>query len=130
MDTPIKTKPQRKQAHQNTFAFKHNPNSQLTKKIAAIPIVNLCRRCTDKIVWKKQYRKYKIQNHLSKCTICLEKRIPLAYNIVCDPCGSAANICRMCRILLTPSDSAPASTTQPNTTQPNTTQSNATKTGQ
>ncbi|KAI5170843.1 hypothetical protein NEFER03_0302 [Nematocida sp. LUAm3] len=101
MEESSKKKPQRKQAHQNKFSFQPNPKSKLTKKISAIPIVDLCKRCKDKILWKKQYKKYKIQNHLSKCTVCLEKSITLAYNIVCDPCGIQKNICRVCRILLT-----------------------------
>ncbi|KAH9387296.1 uncharacterized protein NEMAJ01_2192 [Nematocida major] len=88
----------RKPAHQNTFAFRHNPNSALTKEIAAIPITGLCRRCTEKINWRKQYRKYKIQTHISRCTICLQKSIKLAYNIVCEPCGESKKVCRMCRV--------------------------------
>jgi len=107
MEEPKKKKPQRKQAHQNTFAFRHNPNSKLTKKIAAIPITGLCRRCTEKIEWKKQYRKYKIQEHLARCTLCLQKNIALAYNIVCEPCGGARNICRMCRVVLNFESTAP-----------------------
>ncbi|OAG31975.1 hypothetical protein NEDG_00450 [Nematocida displodere] len=97
----------RKPAHQNTYAFKHNKNSALTKKIEKIPVSNLCRRCTEKILWRKQYRKYKVQNHLSRCTVCQEKAIPLAYNIVCDPCGSKTSICRMCRTKLTFATTAP-----------------------
>lgn len=44
-------------AHQNSFAFKHNPNSKKTKKIAAIPNVGVCKRCHDIIEWRKKYRK-------------------------------------------------------------------------
>lgn len=114
-DNKQKKKPQRKQAHQNTFAFKHNPYSKLTKKIAAIPIVDLCRRCTDKIVWKKKYRKYKIQKYLSKCTVCQEKNISLAYNIVCTPCGVSKNICRMCKVLLIADNVSPSGLDSVNT---------------
>ena len=46
-------------AHQNKFAFKHNPGSKLTKKILAAPIVGLCRRCSEIVEWRKKYRKYK-----------------------------------------------------------------------
>jgi len=43
--------------YQNTFAFRHNPKSQKTLKIAAIPATSLCcRRCIDIIEWKKKYR--------------------------------------------------------------------------
>jgi Uncharacterized conserved protein (DUF2039) len=45
--------------HQNTFAWKHNPNSKQTKRILAIPNVGLCRRCTEQIEWRKKYRKYR-----------------------------------------------------------------------
>lgn len=97
-----KKKAKRKQAHQNTFAFKHNPSSKLTKKIEAIPVANFCRRCTDKILWKKKYRKYKIQKHLSRCTLCQEKNISTSYNIICEPCGTSKNICRICKLALSP----------------------------
>lgn len=107
MNENTKKKPQRKQAHQNTFAFRHNPNSVLTKEIKAISISGLCRRCNDKIEWRKKYRKYKIQSHLARCTLCLTKSIQLAYNIVCDPCGVAKNICRICRVGLTFETCAP-----------------------
>ncbi|KAI5189177.1 hypothetical protein NEMIN01_0343 [Nematocida minor] len=100
MSENAKKKPQRKQAHQNTFAFRHNPNSSLTKAISAIPISNLCRRCNDKIEWRKQYRKYKMQTHLARCTMCQLKNITLAYNIICEPCGTAKNMCRICRVVL------------------------------
>ncbi|KAI5136850.1 hypothetical protein NEAUS04_1558 [Nematocida ausubeli] len=100
MDSKEKKQTKRKQAHQNTFAFRHNPNSSLTKEIAAIKISGLCRRCTDKIDWRKKYRKYKIQTHVSRCTVCLEKSITKAYNIVCEPCGEAKTICRMCKVVL------------------------------
>lgn len=45
--------------HQNSWAFKHNKNSKKSAKIANIPNVGLCRRCHDKIEWRKKYRKYK-----------------------------------------------------------------------
>lgn len=100
MNGNTKKKQQRKQAHQNTFTFRHNPNSVLTKEIMAINISGLCRRCNDKIEWRRNYRKYKIQTHLSKCTLCQTKSIKLAYNIVCDPCSNQKNICRICRVTL------------------------------
>ena len=40
-------------SHQNAFAFRHNPKSKLTEKIAAMPIRGLCRRCRDKIEWSE-----------------------------------------------------------------------------
>ena len=51
----------RKPKHQNTYGFKHNKNSKKTKKIKALPNVTLglCPRCTEQIMWKIKYRKYK-----------------------------------------------------------------------
>ena len=46
-------------AYQNNFKFRHNPNSQKTKKILSLPNEGLCKKCHDIIEWKKQYRKYK-----------------------------------------------------------------------
>ena len=53
-------------AHQNKFAFHHNPNSSQTAKIEAIPNVGLCPKCVDIIEWKKQYRKYKARSVLGR----------------------------------------------------------------
>jgi hypothetical protein len=44
----------KKPAHVNSFAFYHNPNSKFTAKILAMPNEGLCRRCTDKIEWRKK----------------------------------------------------------------------------
>lgn len=50
---------QKKPAHQNKFAFKHNKNSKKTQEILNIPTEGLCQHCHDVIEWKKKYRKYK-----------------------------------------------------------------------
>lgn len=50
----------RPQAHQNTFAFKHNKHSKLTQKIVDEPLDLLCQRCSQKLQWRKQFRKYKL----------------------------------------------------------------------
>ena len=43
--------------YQNGFAFRHNPNSQKTRRIAAIPATTgCCSRCTAVIEWKRKYR--------------------------------------------------------------------------
>lgn len=52
-----KKKKGRPPKHQNSFAFRHNPKSKKTDKILASPIVGVCRRCYDKIEWRKKYRK-------------------------------------------------------------------------
>lgn len=88
----------RKNAHQNTYAFKHNPGSVLTKKISQIPLVHLCKRCHDKMEWKKKYRKFKPMTHPSKCTGCLSVNVYHSYHILCDSCAtSKGTICRVCK---------------------------------
>lgn len=47
------------QAHQNTTAWKANKNSKKTRQINALPVYGLCQRCTDVILWRKKYKKYK-----------------------------------------------------------------------
>jgi len=86
----------RRPAHQNSFGFRHNKNSKLTKKIASLPIVGLCQRCHDQIEWKKKYRKYKPLSAPSKCAWCLQKTVKAAYHTVCAPCASAKNVCEKC----------------------------------
>lgn len=72
--------------HQNTFAFKHNPNSRKTQKILEMPNTHVCRRCHDKIEWRKQYRKYKPRTQPGKCNICQQRRVMAAYHTVCETC--------------------------------------------
>ena len=73
-------------AHQNTFAYKHNPNSKKTAKILDLPNVHVCQRCHDKIEWRKKYRKYKPRTQPGKCNICLQRRVMAAYHTICDKC--------------------------------------------
>lgn len=47
------------QAHQNITAWKPNKNSKITRTINALPVYGLCDRCTEVIMWKKKYKKYK-----------------------------------------------------------------------
>ena len=54
---PRKKKKGRAPAHQNSFAFRHNPKSKKTEKILSSPNVGVCGRCRDKIEWRKRYRK-------------------------------------------------------------------------
>ena len=82
---PAKTR-RKGPAHQNTFAFKHNPNSKLTAKILSLPNEHVCRRCHEKIEWRKQYRKYKPRTQPGKCTCCQMKRVTAAYHTICEPC--------------------------------------------
>jgi hypothetical protein len=41
----------------NSYAFRHNLKSKKTDKILASANVGVCRRCSDKIEWRKKYRK-------------------------------------------------------------------------
>mmetsp|Transcript_4611 Transcript_4611/g.8868 ORF Transcript_4611/g.8868 Transcript_4611/m.8868 type:complete len:290 (-) Transcript_4611:83-952(-) len=79
----------RKPAHQNTFAFRHNPKSKLTEKILASPNVGVCRRCHDKIEWRKQYRKYKPLTQPGKCNLCQQKNVVAAYHTICTNCATS-----------------------------------------
>jgi hypothetical protein len=74
-------------AHQNSFAFIHNVKSKMTDKILDSPNTHVCRRCHEKIEWRKQYRKYKVRTIPGKCNLCSVKRIKAAYHTICEPCS-------------------------------------------
>jgi hypothetical protein len=110
--------------HQNATKFKHNKNSKKTKKILSSPIEGLCKRCHDKIEWRKQYRKYKpltapkkwSGSSISKSikwqvkiylkiqfliflwfsVKCEQKKVTRAYHIVCEQCAVQLKICAKC----------------------------------
>eukprot|EP00029_Vermamoeba_vermiformis_P004603 TRINITY_DN15156_c0_g1_i1.p1 TRINITY_DN15156_c0_g1~~TRINITY_DN15156_c0_g1_i1.p1 ORF type:complete len:266 (-),score=76.50 TRINITY_DN15156_c0_g1_i1:9-806(-) len=82
--------------HQNSFKFRHNPNSKKTAQIMKTPIEGLCKRCTDKLEWKKNYRKYKPLTTPRKCTRCEQKTVYRAYHIVCEKCATDLKICAKC----------------------------------
>ena len=73
-----KKKKGRAPKHQNTFAFKHNPKSKKTEKILSSPNVGVCKRCYDKIEWRKKYRKV--------CSSCLLLCCIVLNCIVCIVC--------------------------------------------
>ncbi|PRP87559.1 hypothetical protein PROFUN_04586 [Planoprotostelium fungivorum] len=85
------------QAHQNTFAWKHNPNSAKTAKILALPNEGLCPRCTEQIEWRKRYRKYKPLTTLGRCCNCNQKNIKRAYHILCTQCARDLKVCAKCK---------------------------------
>jgi Uncharacterized conserved protein (DUF2039) len=74
-------------AHQNAFAFQHNPKSKKTLTILALPNLHVCRRCHDKIEWRKKYRKYKPRTQPSKCNVCQQRNVLAAYHTICDKCS-------------------------------------------
>jgi hypothetical protein len=73
-------------AHQNTFAYVHNPKSKTTARILDSPNVHVCRRCHDKIEWRKQYRKYKPRTQPGTCNGCKKRNVKAAYHTLCGPC--------------------------------------------
>lgn len=89
-------------AHQNRYAFRHNPKSKKTDKILSSPNVGVCKRCHEKIEWRKKYRKYKPRTQLGKCNMCQKRNIKAAYHTICGDCsykvsGYEKNI-KMCEI--------------------------------
>lgn len=87
VDSNSKKKKGRAPAHQNIFAFRHNPKSKKTATILAAPIEHCCQRCYDKLEWRKRYRKYKPLTQPSTCNICRNRNITAAYHTVCDSCS-------------------------------------------
>mmetsp|Transcript_9641 Transcript_9641/g.27037 ORF Transcript_9641/g.27037 Transcript_9641/m.27037 type:complete len:173 (-) Transcript_9641:1857-2375(-) len=87
----------RKPAHQNKFAYKHNPKSKKTQKILASPVSGLCAHCTEIIEWRKQYRKYKPLTAPRRCQVCEQKTIKQAYHNLCEPCSKKDGLCAKCR---------------------------------
>lgn len=81
-----KKKKGRAPAHQNTFAFRHNPKSKKTAQILQTPIALCCRRCREKLEWRKKYRKYKPLTQPSICNICSKRNILHAYHTLCASC--------------------------------------------
>jgi len=72
--------------HQNKFAYKHNPKSKTTAKILASPNIHVCRRCHEKIEWRKQYRKYKPRTQPGTCNGCKKRNVLAAYHTICTSC--------------------------------------------
>jgi hypothetical protein len=91
----------RQPAHQNATAWKHNPKSKKTAKILSSPISGVCRRCRDKLEWRKRYRKYKPRTTVGACNLCSQKRVYAAYHTICEPCslGGADKVGRLLRAL-------------------------------
>jgi hypothetical protein len=73
-------------AHQNKFAFAHNPKSKTTERILASPIFHVCQRCHDKLEWRKTYRKYKPRTQPGTCNGCRKRNVKAAYHTICDSC--------------------------------------------
>ena len=87
----------RSPAHENKFAFRHNPGSKKTATIARIPNNGVCGRCHEIIEWKKKYRKYKRLTTPGKCAGCHLHCVRFAYHALCGPCAGSRGVCAKCR---------------------------------
>mmetsp|Transcript_22146 Transcript_22146/g.61636 ORF Transcript_22146/g.61636 Transcript_22146/m.61636 type:complete len:141 (+) Transcript_22146:146-568(+) len=81
-----KKKKGRAPAHQNRFAFQHNPCSKKTEKILGLKNIHVCQRCSDKIEWRKKYRKYKPRTQPGTCNECRRRNVKAAYHTICEKC--------------------------------------------
>lgn len=81
-----KKKKGRAPAHQNKFAYQHNPCSKKTEKILSLPNIHVCQRCSDKIEWRKKYRKYKPRTQPGTCNGCKKRNVKAAYHTICTKC--------------------------------------------
>jgi len=85
------------QKHQNKVGWAHNKKSKETERMNKIPAdLGCCRRCTDKINWKKQYRKYKVRAVPGRCGWCKQKNVILAYHALCRACAKPKRACAKC----------------------------------
>ena len=86
------------QKHQNTFAFRHNKSSMISRKLSSSPLDFLCDRCLVKLQWKLQFQKYKPLTNASRCNICQEKKIYKAYRTICEGCATknGKKLCTKC----------------------------------
>jgi hypothetical protein len=81
-------------AHQNKFAFYHNPKSKKTAHILESKISNVCHKCREKLEWRKKYRKYKPLTQPSICNICRNRNITAAYHTICYNCSRQSDKAR------------------------------------
>ncbi|KJE97211.1 hypothetical protein CAOG_07654 [Capsaspora owczarzaki ATCC 30864] len=84
------------QKYQNAFAYQHNKNSKLTKRIMALPVDGLCFRCKDIVDWRKRFRKYKPLTQPKVCTSCSKRTVTKAYHVICDGCAEIKKVCAKC----------------------------------
>jgi hypothetical protein len=85
-----------KQAHQNSYKFKHNPNSRTTRTISHAPLDFCCERCLKKLQWKVQYRKYNPKTVPGVCNLCDKNNIYKGHRHICDGCSENFMVCSMC----------------------------------
>eukprot|EP01006_Ploeotia_vitrea_P044551 TRINITY_DN66837_c4_g1_i1.p2 TRINITY_DN66837_c4_g1~~TRINITY_DN66837_c4_g1_i1.p2 ORF type:complete len:225 (+),score=127.02 TRINITY_DN66837_c4_g1_i1:61-735(+) len=83
--------------YQNQFAFRHNKHSKLSERIMNLPNVGLCRRCTEKIEWRKRYRKYKVPKEPTHCVSCKQRNVLYPYHVLCEACAREKKVCAKCQ---------------------------------
>jgi len=86
------------QRYQNVWAYKHNPNSMLTRKIIKSPLDNLCEHCYDVMEWKIKFRRYKPLTVPARCNLCDKKQIFKAHRTICDICATTKKLCTKCAL--------------------------------
>ncbi len=108
------------QKYRNKTAFRNDlhDNSKKLKQINSTEFNGLCERCVDVLKWKVKYRKYKpltvpkkwcvLQTLKNVCVSktcfviatksvkCLEKKVKVAYYIICQDCCLKHKICSKC----------------------------------
>lgn len=89
----------RGQKYQNTVAFNNVKYGIDTKmeKILGAPVGAVCKRCKEKIEWRKKFKKYKILSAPACCEKCKKKSIRHSYHRMCLDCAGAAQVCAMCK---------------------------------
>eukprot|EP00041_Stephanoeca_diplocostata_P021680 m.508764 g.508764 ORF g.508764 m.508764 type:complete len:229 (-) comp21886_c0_seq2:2751-3437(-) len=89
----------RGQKYQNTVAFNNVKYGIDTKmeKILGAPVGAVCKRCKEKIEWRKKFKKYKILSAPASCEKCKKKTIRHSYHRMCLECAGAAQVCAMCK---------------------------------
>lgn len=83
----------RAQKHQNKTVFKNDlhDNSDRTKQLNSMSINEVCKRCSDIIQWKIQYRKYKALTKPAACNICKERKVKKGEKLFLMPCAFFSN---------------------------------------
>lgn len=86
----------RAQAHKNKVAYKPEKYTQLPAAAVNDTFDHLCSRCQAKLLWRRQFRKYKARTVPGHCNVCSQKKVGKAYRKVCDECSRARKICAKC----------------------------------
>lgn len=88
----------RAQKHQNCIAFKNDKYDKTNKikRLNAIVLEGVCKRCKEVLEWKIKYSKYKPLSQHRRCVKCLQKTVKDSYHIMCKPCAFKLELCAKC----------------------------------